>query len=164
MKNKFIFIAAITITILVGGFFYNKYRVAPKLKLETLELTDLAGNKISLNSFQNKKLFINFFATWCGPCIKELPSIASAQAILSKENFQFILISDEPAERLQSFKEKHGEDFLILHSIKPLQQYQIFSIPTSYVLNAKHEVVLKENGEEDWASPALIEKMKRVTE
>ena len=164
MKNKFIFVAAIVIAILVAGFFYNKYRVAPKLKLETLELTDLAGNKTSLDSFQNKKLFINFFATWCGPCMKELPSVASAKQMLSKENFQFILISDEPIERLQSFKEKRGADFLIFHSIKPLQQYQIFSIPTSYVLNAKHEVVLKENGEEDWASPALIEKMKRATE
>ncbi len=164
MKNKLVFISAIAIGVLVAGFFYNKYRVAPKLKLETLVLTDLAGNKISLDSFQNKKLFLNFFATWCGPCVKELPSIALAQQILSKEKFQFILISDEPNERLLSFKEKSGEDFLILHSEKPLQEYQIFSIPTSYVLNAKHEVVLKENGEEDWASNALLEKMKRITE
>ncbi len=164
MKNKFIFISALAIAILVAGFFYNKYRVAPKLKLETLELTDLTGNKFSIDSFQNKKLFINFFATWCGPCIQELPSIASAQQILSKENFQFILISDETVERLQDFKEKRGTDFLILHSKKPLQQYDIFSIPTSYVLNAKHEVILKENGEEDWASPALIEKMNLTAE
>jgi peroxiredoxin len=164
MKNRLAFISAIAIGILVAGFFYNKYRVAPKLKLETLKLTDLAGNKISLDSFQNKKLFLNFFATWCGPCVKELHSIALAQQILSKENFQFILISDEPTDRLLNFKEKSGIDFLILRSEKSLQEYQIFSIPTSYVLNAKHEVVLKENGEEDWASNALVEKMKRVTE
>lgn len=164
MKSKFIFIIGIVIAILAAGFLYNKFLIAPKLKLETLELTDLEGNKISLDSFQNKKLFINFFATWCGPCIKELPSIFSAQQILVKENFQFVLISDEPIARLQNFKEGIGIDFLILHSEKNLQQYQIFSIPVSYVLTAKHEVVFKKSGGDDWASIAMIEKMKHLTE
>ena len=163
MKNKLIFIVGLLVIVLVVAFLYNKYLVAPKLKLETLELTDLEGNKVSLDSFQNKKLFINFFATWCGPCVKELPSIFSAQQILRKENFQFVLISDEPVARLQNFRERLGADFLILHSEKKLQQYQIFSIPVSYVLNANHQMVFKKGGGEDWKSDQMIEKMKHLT-
>jgi len=164
MKSKFGFITVIVITILVAGFFYNKYRIAPNLKLEVLELTDLNGKEISLDSFHNKKLFLNFFATWCGPCIKELPSIFAAQQVLKKENFQFILISDEAPERLRNFSERSGIDILLLHSKKPFSEYKIFSIPTCYVLNAKHEVVIKKNGQEDWASSAILDKIKHLSE
>jgi len=164
MKNKFIFLVGIVITILVAGFFYNKYRVAPKVKFETLKLTDLNGNKVSLDSFQGKKMFINFFATWCGPCIKEVPSLLSAQQILAKENFRFVLISDEPVERLKHFQEQTGAGFPILHSEKKLQEYKIYTIPTSYVLNSNHEIVFKKTGEEDWASDAVIQKLKKLAE
>ena len=135
MRNKISIGVGIAIAILVAGFLYNKYRVAPELKIEMLALTDLNGNKVSLNSFQNKNLFINFFATWCGPCMHEVPSLTLAQQILLKEHFQFIFISDEPIARLQNFSERNDGKFLILHSKKSLQQYKIFSIPASYVLN-----------------------------
>lgn len=164
MKNKFIFLVGIVIAILVAGFFYNKYRVAPKVKFETLKLTDLNGNKISLDSFQGQKMFINFFATWCGPCIKEVPSLLSAQQILAKENFRFVLISDEPIERLKHFQEQTGTRVPILHSEKKLLEYKIYTIPTSYVLNSNHEIVFKKTGEEDWASDAVIQNLKNLAE
>jgi len=164
MKNKFIPITGIVIAILVAGFFYNKYRIAPKVKFETLELTDLNGNSVSLDSFQDKKMFINFFATWCGPCVKEIPLLLSAQQILAKENFKFVLISDEPVEQLKHFQEQTGTGFLILHSEKKLQEYKIYTIPTSYVLNSNQEIVFKKTGEEDWASDAVIQKLKKLAD
>ena len=162
MKNKLILLTGIAVVILVAGFFYNKYRVAPKIKFETLELTDLDGNIFSLDSFQHKKMFINFFATWCGPCVKELPSLLSAQQMLLNKNFQFLLISDEPVERLKNFSERMEMKFLVLHSEKKLQDYKIYSIPTSYVLNTHREIAFKKSGEEDWATDKMIEQLKKI--
>lgn len=161
MKNKIILIASIVLAILIAGFFYYKYRVAPKVKFESLELTDLSGNRISLEKFKGKKLFINFFATWCGPCMRELASIENAQQILSAENFQFLLISDEAVERLTAFQQQ--TQLLTLHSEKKTAQFDIVTIPTTYVLNEKREIVIKRTGETDWASEEIIEKLRTLS-
>lgn len=158
MKNKIIFTAAIVIAVLIAGFFYNKYRIAPKIKFESLELTDINGNEISIDSFHNKKLFINFFATWCGPCMSEIASIENAQQILANDNFQFLLISDEPLARLKTFQQQ--TQLLVLHSEKKLSLLDIVTIPTTYVVNAKREIVYKQTSEADWASETMIEKIR----
>ena len=162
MKNRFIFAVAIFVATLVAAFFFNKYKVAPAIKFETLDLTDIEERKISLDSFQNKKLFINFFATWCGPCLRELPSILEAQQKLSKEKIQFILISDEPLGKLIYFNEQTGGQFTVLHSEKSLQQYKIYSIPTSYLLNSGHEIIFKKTGEENWCDEKMLKRFREA--
>lgn len=162
MKNRLILIAGLLVAVLVAVYLYDKYRVAPKIKLTELALSDLNGQPVSLDTFRNEKLFINFFATWCGPCVKELPSIDAAQQVLKQENFRFILISDEPAALLQNFSERTGNRFLILRSERKLQQYSIFTIPTSYLLNTKGEIIFKHTGEEDWVSQAMLATLKEA--
>ncbi len=160
MKNRLIRIAAVVAALLVAGFLYNKYRIAPKIKPAALVLTDLTGHPFALDTFKNQKLFISFFATWCGPCLQELPSIFEAQQILEPVNFRFILVSDESIELLQRFNEKTESRFLILHSEKKLHDYNIYTIPTTYLLNTKGEIIFKQTGEEDWASEKMIAKLK----
>lgn len=162
MRNKLFVIIPIVVALVVAGFLYNKYRVAPKVKFESLALTDLSGNKISLEKFKGKKLFINFFATWCGPCMGEMASIENAQQIFANENFQFLLISDENPERLKNFQQQ--TQLLVLHSEKKLAELDIATIPTTYILNSKQEVVFKETNSENWASEEKIEQLKSVEE
>ena len=158
MKNKIIWSVGIILAILVAGFFYNKYRIAPSVKFDTLELTDLSGNKVTIEKFKGKKLFINFFATWCGPCMGEMASIENAQQILSNDNFQFIMISDESTERLRAFQRQIS--IPVLHSAKKLSSFDIVTIPTTYLLNEKQEVEFKKTGEADWASEENIKELK----
>ena len=164
MKNKFIGAAGILVIIFVALFLYDKYRVAPAVKFDTLILTDLDGNPVSLEQFKDKKLFINFFATWCGSCLSEMPSLEAAQTALAKDNFQFILISDEPLARLKRFSNKSDLPFIILHSNQKLSALKIFTIPTTYVLNLNHEVVFKKVEVEDWASEAMIKQLEQVSD
>jgi len=161
MKNRLIFVAGVVIAILVAGFLYNKYRVAPKVKFETLELTDLDGVKISPDVLRHKKILVNFFATWCGPCVREIPSLESVQTYFSKENFKVVLISDEPVERLKEFKQATNISLIILHSEKKLREYKIETIPASYFLNEKGEIIFKTLGEENWASEKMLQKLSK---
>jgi peroxiredoxin len=163
MKNKVLFIASVIIAVLVAGFFYNKYRIAPDVKPETLKLMDLEGNEVSPTVFNHKKLLLNFFATWCGPCVRELPSLDRVETYFSKEDFKLILISDEPVETLRAFKQNSGLQLTILHSESKLRDLKIYTLPTSYLINAKHEIVFKKTGEEDWAGEAMLEKIKSLS-
>lgn len=160
MKNKFIFLTGIVVAILVAGFFYNKYRVAPKVNFKSIELETFDNEKVLLSSYESKKIFICFFATWCGPCIKELPSIKRAQRILADEDILFILVSDEEKSVIEKFWNRTDKTIPVFHSVKKLHELKIETIPTSYLLNENREIIFKHTGEEDWASEAMLEKLK----
>lgn len=55
--------------------------------------TDLEGNLVSLNDFRGKKILLNFWATWCAPCVKELPFYEKLQEVYAVENVEVILVS-----------------------------------------------------------------------
>ena len=67
-------------------------------------LVDLNQNKVNLTSFKGKKVVINYWATWCRPCIKEMPELKRAEEILQKYNYTFLLVTDETISKIKSFK------------------------------------------------------------
>ncbi len=82
------------IFLLLGIAFYY-YRYSPKsIEINSLEIVDLNGNSIDLDTYKNKPLVINFWATWCGTCIKEMPAFQKAQSELAGK-VNFIYISEE---------------------------------------------------------------------
>ena len=157
--------ALIIASLLAAAYLYQKYRIAPGIQFETLELTDLNGQKVTLEDYRGKKLFINFFATWCGSCIGEFPALDNAAGILMPDNFVFISISDEPLPLLNHASTRLLlQHITILHSVKKLKQLNIFTYPTSYLLNAKGHIVFKKTEEETWDSPEIIKLLKEKTD
>ena len=72
------------------------------IQLKT-SLVDLNQNKVNLTSFEGKKIVINYWATWCGPCIKEMPELKRAEEILQNYNYTFLLVSDETISKINTF-------------------------------------------------------------
>ena len=155
--------ALIAVVILAAAFFYNKYRIAPKVNFATVQLTDLEGKPVNLQDYKDNIRFINFFATWCGPCMGEMESLDQAAATLQKENFVFICISDEPVELIQ-FLQKRVPHLVILHSAQKLTSIKIATLPTSYLLNKRSEASFKKIGVMDWGSAKTIEELKKAAE
>lgn len=139
----------IGILLAVGAmWFYNhlvEIDLTPEVNLETLQLTDLTERKININDYKNKPLVLNFWATWCKPCIHEFPDYEKAKQQFS-EKIIFIMISDEPIEKIKKFKETNSYTFIFLRSQKSLDQYGIFSRPSSYFFDSKGELISKEAG------------------
>ncbi len=119
--------------------------------LEKLELKDLSGTRIDLSSYKDKIVFVNFWATWCKPCIQEMPTIVKAQEALKDENVVFLFPSNESVELIQEFKEKRSFNFDYLQ-VTNLEALNIQALPTTMIFNTKGERVFSEAGFRDWST------------
>lgn len=102
-------------------------------------LLDSKGNTVAVQSFKGKTVFLNLWATWCPPCIAEMPGINKLYNATLNEDIAFILISqDEDFEKAKKFMARKGFDFEIYHvqDFLPVQ-YQKGSIPTTFIINPK---------------------------
>jgi len=135
-------------------------------KIETLDnisnIVDLNGEYVDMSVFVGKKVLINFWATWCAPCKKEMPDLLEAQKILTKDNYIFLLISDESQAQISEFIKETTYDFTFLKSTKPTSLLGIYALPTTFVYNEKGEKVDKIIGAVEWNSEKMIHKLKNI--
>lgn len=113
------------------------------------KLSDENANLINFKSYKGKTIFINFWATWCPPCVAEMPDINELHAELTgNENIVFIMISmDKERQTALQFKENYDLDLPIyfLESRIP-DIYDTHSIPTTYVISPEGKIVSQKHG------------------
>lgn len=162
MKN---FIIICCITLMVGcslSSSQNSNSYAPNLIQSNSIYVDLDNNEVDLSSFRGKKILINYWATWCGPCIQEMPSLLKAQELLKDENYIFLLVSDESIKKISKFKNRKKFNFTYLKSSVSLVSMNIYTLPTTYIFNEKGENIKKMVGAVDWNSNRIIKKLKSL--
>jgi len=140
-KGFYIGLALGIVSVLAGIFYVKKVQKEIKnidtLNLENLHLQDLAGKEVKISDYGgDKNVLVNFWATWCKPCIEEFPILNDVQSIV-KDEFEFIVISDEPNEKIKQFANKENYNFIYLKIDK--LPTGIRSLPQTYVLNERLE-------------------------
>lgn len=116
-----------------------------------LNLIDSKGEKVSMEQFKGKVIFVNVWATWCPPCIAEMPGINKLFNDV-KDDVVFLMLSvDQDFEKAKHFNEKKGFDFEVykLDGAIP-EMYYTQSIPTTFVISAKGELALRHEGMADY--------------
>jgi len=122
-------------------------------ELDKIELLTLEGKPIRMTDYQGKTVFINFWATWCKPCVREMPTIAKAKEQLSgKMNVVFLFPSNEEVDRIREFKEKRGFDFNFVR-VQNLEALNIQALPTTFIFNPEGKLIFSEAGFRDWGTP-----------
>ncbi|MEZ4973884.1 MAG: TlpA disulfide reductase family protein [Cyclobacteriaceae bacterium] len=120
--------------------------------LEKVELTTLDGEQVNMNDLKGKIVFMNFWATWCKPCIQEMPTIAKAQQQLKSEDIVFIFPSEEDEDLILAFKEKKDFNFNYVRA-RNVSALNIQALPTTFIFNKNGERVFSEAGFRDWSTP-----------
>lgn len=122
---------------------------------------DLENNEVNLSSFKGKKILINYWATWCGPCIQEMPSLLRAQELLKSE-YVFLLVSEESIQRISRFKNRKNFNFNYLRSRVSLASLGVYSLPITHIYNKEGKKVKSIEGSIDWGSNKIIKKLKAI--
>ena len=134
--------------------------------LESLQLktsfVDLYENNLDLSIYKKGKVVVSYWATWCAPCIKEMPSIKSAEKILEDYDYTFLLVSDETVDKISKFKNEFNFDFNFLKSNKSFETLGIFAMPTSYIFDENGQLIETIVGAIQWDSKEMINKLKML--
>jgi thiol-disulfide isomerase/thioredoxin len=102
-----------------------------------IALRDLAGNSRSLSQLRGKKVLIHFFATWCGVCRAELPSLRGLSQNLGPNETLLAIVEDsDDVEAVRRFAREHELTYPILLGTRDtLRAYRVSSFPTNYYVN-----------------------------
>jgi thiol-disulfide isomerase/thioredoxin len=156
------FIAGGLVFIIAAAIIYNKFVASPDIPLSQLEVKDLKGNIVDLTSYEGKPLVVNYWATWCAPCLKEFPHFEEVKQQYANE-VNFIMISDESLEKITSFSNSKPYNFNFLKSVKKLSEYginEITALPTTYFYDAHGSLMVKHASALDIETlTALIERI-----
>lgn len=114
------------------------------------------GESFYLAQEEGKLIFLNFWATWCPPCIAEMPSIQRLYDQY-KDRITFILVSSENPETVRNFLNMKGYTFPVY--IQRTQSPSIFqtqSIPTTFIISQEGKILVKKKGAAKWDSKKVI--------
>jgi len=132
-------------------------KVTDEITLETLQLTDLNGQSIDLSQLAGKRIFVNFWATWCKPCLAEMPSISAVADSLKNSGVVFLAASDEKMDRVKGFSEKNTYSFQIVSTKADISSLEIFALPATFIFDEKGKLVFRETGARQWDSAESIQ-------
>jgi len=132
-----------------------------KQNISNLKFKDDEEKEISFSDFQDKVLLVNFWATWCAPCIKEMPSLDRLKKKINK-NFDVIAISvdRDGVKKVKDFFNENkitnlGKYFDINNSLA--KEMNLIGLPTSFFINKKGDLIGYFQGDMEWDNDTVIE-------
>jgi len=136
-----------------------------KNKAPDFSLKDLNGRNVTLSSLKGKVILLNFWATWCPPCISEMPVFNRLYKEMRARGLEVVAISADRSEGyVRDYVSKHGLDFRVLydgdHTVT--KQYKVFSMPTTFLIDKKGVIVEKFFGEYDWTDQEIKKKIEKL--
>lgn len=138
----------------------EQYSISGQTK--TWQIKDMEGNQISFSSLNEKPVFLNFWATWCPPCVAELPGIIDLYKKY-KDDVNFILVSNEKKTKVLTFAKSHNFDKALFYQNTSVPvDFSSQSIPTTFIINKDGLVVVSEKGAARWNSGRVEEVIKKL--
>ncbi len=134
---------------------------------DNLVFLDGDGRETRFESFRGRGLVVNFWATWCPPCVAEMPALDRAHAVLSREGIEILALSSDRGGKAQV------EPFYTRTGVKNLaiwldprgaagRAFGVRGLPTTIILDRTGQEVARLEGEADWDRPDLLAAIRRL--
>jgi len=123
-----------------------------KISNKDWQLVGLKGQQVNFKDFKDQVILINYWATWCPPCIAEMPSFQKLYDDY-KDKMVFLFVANDEMNRVEKFIENKKYHIPVYFQISQgPSEMQSNSIPTTYIINKEGEIVVNKTGAADWNS------------
>ncbi|HYO82337.1 MAG TPA: TlpA disulfide reductase family protein [Bryobacteraceae bacterium] len=157
--------------VLFAGFLYSIHDVFEQRVVEAgdtapkFSVTTEAGQRIGSTDFNGKLLMVNFWATWCPPCVEEMPSLNQFAKEMSPQGVVVLGVSiDRNEKAYRDFLARNRLAFQVSRDPEEniSSSYGTFKWPETYVINREGKVVQKFVGPRDWTDPQIVSSIRSL--
>jgi thiol-disulfide isomerase/thioredoxin len=122
------------------------------------ELQDFYGKSVAFEAFEDKVIVINFWATWCPPCVAEMPSLQELYNAYG-DRVSFLFVANDEKDKVEKYMKRKNFNFPVYYQLShPAKQLQSSSLPTTFILDKNGEIYVRQVGAIDWNS-ARVKKL-----
>lgn len=130
-----------------------------------IELNDINHRHFQSSDYHGKVTIVNFWATWCPPCVEEIPSLNRLRRLLKKEKFELISINyAEDPQRIHAFMHQVNVEYPVL--IDPegraAAQWKVYVFPSTFVIGADGKIYYGVNAAIPWDSPEVVDQIRTL--
>ena len=134
-----------------------------------LDLPGVDGKRFQLSAYEGSVVLVNFWATWCAPCIHEMPTLQKVREMLKGQRFEVLAVNlGEEEERIQAFLEKFTPKLefpiLLAHDQAIMQTWKIQGLPLSYLVDTQGRWVYQALGPRDFSHPHIVSRIEALLE
>jgi thiol-disulfide isomerase/thioredoxin len=164
--------AAVLATALVGALMSRPggcpmpgFLAPPKMEYDW-QLRRLDGEMLDVADLRGKVLFVNLWATWCPPCIAEMPSIQRLyDGFRDSEDVAFLLICAEDAQMVRAFLAENGYDLPVYQlTDRPPEALRTRGIPATFIISRTGAIARKRVGAAHWDAPKVVSFLRELAE
>jgi len=150
--------ASISASVLAALAAFSLFPAAQAKRAPNLELSDQAGKTQKIAGLRGSIAVVNFWATWCGPCIQETPSLSQFATTYAPKGVVVLGISvDKDENAYRAFLQRLKPTFLYTREFKLHEDYGTYMYPETYIIDAKGKVLQKLAEPADWMDPRMTQ-------
>ena len=130
-----------------------------------LVLEDLNGNSFNLDTLKGQVVLVNFWATWCPPCVEEIPSLSRLVERMNGKPFKVVAVNiGESPQQIQQFLQAIPVNFDILldrhgHSVR---DWKVYAYPSNYLLDQQGLIQYSYRGALEWDAPSIVQTIEQL--
>ena len=124
-----------------------------------VELTTLARQETELRDYRGRVTLVHFWATWCAPCLEELPELEAVQRKYPDTSLRVLAIAADSHDAVQAFRRDHGLGLTVLVDQYggAMRAYKVEVLPVSYLVDRRGRLRYRADGRVDWRGRAATE-------
>ena len=160
MYKNLIFISFLMMILACGEKKIDKSK--EMISHNSVSYVNLEGENVNIVDFKGKRVLVNFWATWCTPCLEEMPSLVHAQEILANDNYIFLFPTTDDLEKIKAFQGNKNYPLNFLHYPATLDKLNIYALPATFIYDTNGRMVQRIDGATAWDSHEIINLLKSI--